>query len=181
VFIKGIRQIGLGGGLGLGVLGLAFISHGAGSGPVAPQTDRAANQAVWDTSEDVTARQVTVFAILATADSTMIDPRLAGVEAQLRKVMPEHGFKLLDVQSKRIGAEQAVTCDLGNGYKARTELVRPLDENGKVELRCSLVLKAEPQFSTLVKTPPNQLFFYERSLKDGSRVLIGVGARVAFR
>ena len=151
------------------------------SGPAAQQVDRDANQAVWDTSEDVTARQVTVFAILATSDSAAIDPRLAGVETQLRKVMPDHGFKLLDVQSKRIGAKQAVSCDLGNGYKARTELVRPLDENGKVELRCSLALKAEPVFSTLVKTPPNQLFFYERSLKDGSRVLIGVGARVAFR
>ena len=174
---KSLRRIGM----GVGVLGLALFAQGQSSGPAAQQVDRDANQAVWDTSEDVTARQVTVFAILATSDSSAIDPRLAGVESQLRKVMPDHGFKLLDVQSKRIGAKQAVSCDLGNGYKARTELVRPLDENGKVELRCSLALKAEPVFSTLVKTPPNQLFFYERSLKDGSRVLIGVGARVAFR
>jgi hypothetical protein len=168
-------------GLEAGVLGLAMISPGVGPAPAARQVDRDANQAVWDTSEDVTARQVTVFAILATSDPSAIDPRLAGVETQLRKVMPDHGFKLLDVQSKRIVARQAVSCDLGNGYKARTELVRPLDENGKVELRCSLALKSEPVFSTLVKTPPNQLFFYERSLKDGARVLIGVGARVAFR
>jgi hypothetical protein len=168
-------------GLGAGVLGLALLSPGAGTGPAARQVDHDAGRAVWDTSEDVTARQVTVFAILATADPAAIDPRLAGVETQLRKVMPDHGFKLLDVQSKRIEAKQAVSCDLGNGYKARTELVRPLDENGKVELRCSLALKSEPVFSALVRTPPNQLFFYERALKDGSRVLIGVGARVAFR
>lgn len=165
----------------MGVLGLAYLARGQGTGSASRPLDPAASQAAWDTSEDVTARQVMVFAILATADPSAIDPRLSGVESQLRKVMPNHGFKLLDVQSKRIEARQAVSCDIGNGYKARTELVRPLDENGKVELRCSLALKAKPVFSTLVKTPPNQLLFFERPLKDGSRVLIGVGARVAFR
>jgi len=137
VLSKCLRQIGLGAGL----LGLAFFAQGQGAGPAARQVDRDASPAVWDTSEDVTARQVTVFAILATSDPTAIDPRLAGVETQLRKVMPGHGFKLLDVQSKRIGSKQAVSCDLGNGYKARTELVRPVDENRKVELRRSLDLK----------------------------------------
>jgi hypothetical protein len=91
--------------------------------------------------------------------------------------LPGHGFKLLDVQSKRVEAKQSVTCELGNGYKAETVLVRSLDENGKVQLRCTLKSNGEPEFSTLVKTPENQLFFYERSLKDGTRVLIGVGAR----
>ena len=74
-----------------------------------------------------------------------------------------------------------MTCDLGNGYKAETILVRPLDENGKVQLRCNLSQQGTKEFSTLVKTPINQLFFYERSLKDGSRVLIGVGARDALK
>jgi hypothetical protein len=132
-------------------------------------------------SADETARQVTVFAILATADPAAIDPRLASVTSELRKVLPGHGFKLLDMKSKRIEATQAVTCDLGNGYKAEIVLVRPHDENGKVQLRCNLSQQGTKEFSTLVKTPINQLFFYERSLKDGSRVLIGVGARDAFR
>jgi hypothetical protein len=125
-----------------------------------------------------TARQVTAFAILAIPNSATIDPRLtANVKAQLHKILPDHGFKLLDVQSKRIEVDQAVTCNLGKGYTAETTLVRPLDENGKVHLRCKIALEKATQFSTLVKTPANQLFFYERSLKDGSRVLIGVGAR----
>ena len=132
-------------------------------------------------SADETARQVTVFAILATNDPTAIDARLASVNAQLRKVLPGHGFKLLDVKSKRVEAAQSVTCDLGNGYKAEIVLVRPLDENGKVQLRCNLSRQGTREFSTLVKTPNNQLFFYERSLKDGTLVLIGVGARDALK
>jgi hypothetical protein len=132
-------------------------------------------------SADESARQVTVFAILATNDPGAIDPRLASVQAQLRKVLPSHGFKLLDVESKRIEAAGNVTCKLGNGYKAETILVRPLDENGKVQLRCVLSQNGTKEFSTLVKTPINQLFFYERLLKDGSRVLIGVGARDTFK
>ncbi len=95
--------------------------------------------------------------------------------------MPGHGFKLLGVESKRLEAMQSVTCDLGRGYKAETVLVRPLDENGKVQLRCNLSRLGTKEFSTLVKTPVNQLFFYERSLKDGARVLIGVGARDALK
>jgi hypothetical protein len=125
-----------------------------------------------------TGRQVTVFAILATRNTPTADPRLNNnVKAQLRKILPDHGFKLLDVQSKNIEVTQALTCDLGSGYTAETVLVKSLDENGKVQLRCKVAHDKVPEFTTLVKTPVNQLFFYERSLKNGSRVLIGVGAR----
>ncbi len=126
---------------------------------------------------DESVRQVTVFAILATPGSKTIDPCLAMIKSQLRKVLPDHGFKLLTMESKRIGTGQSVTCDLGNGYKTETILIQSLDENGKVRLRCTLALNGKHEFSTLVKTPANQLFFYERLLKDGTRVLIGVGAR----
>ncbi len=183
-----VRRNGLRLGLGLTVLGLGVVlamapSPGVGldqtlDGPRAAQ-DQA--QPYRKSSADDTARQVTVFAILATADPEAIDPRLASVQAQLRKVLPDHGFKLLDVASKRIEAAQSVTCNLGNGYKAETILVRPVDENGKVQLRCNLSQHGTKEFSTLVKTPINQLFFYERSLKGGSRVLIGVGARDALK
>ena len=50
-----------------------------------------------------------------------------------------------------------------------------------MQLRCTLSQQGTKEFSTLVKTPINQLFFYQRSLKDGSRVLIGVGARDALK
>lgn len=176
-------------GIGLTVLASgAFLAmapgQGVGLGQTMDGSPAARDQAqpkYKKSSADETARQVTVFAILATADPAAIDPRLASVNAQLRKVLPDHGFKLLDVKSKRIEATQSVICDLGNGYKAETILVRPLDENGKVQLRCNLSQQGTKEFSTLVRTPINQLFFYERSLKDGSRVLIGVGARDALK
>jgi hypothetical protein len=182
------RRNGLRMGIGLIVLGLGVVlamvpGNGVGLGQTVdgPRAVQDQAQPKLKSSADETARQVTVFAILATADPAAIDPRLASVNSQLRKVLPGHGFKLLDVKSKRIEATQSVTCELGNGYKAETILVRPLDENGKVQLRCNLSQQGTKEFSTLVKTPVNQLFFYERSLKDGSHVLIGVGARDALK
>jgi hypothetical protein len=121
--------------------------------------------------------QVTMFAVIATPDSNTTDARLARIKSQLEKLKPKHGFKLLDVQSQRIEAGQKIACDLKNGYRAETRLLRPVNENGKAELRCELLLDGTRVFSTLVKAPLNQLFFYERSLKDGSQLLIGIGAR----
>jgi len=122
--------------------------------------------------------QVTVFAINATPGSNkQVDSKLSTIKTQLDKLMPQHGFKLLDVQSKRIVPGESVACDLRNGYTTQISLVGPVDENGKVPLRCELFLNQSREFSTLVKTPLNQLFFCERELQDGSRLLIGVGAR----
>jgi len=123
------------------------------------------------------ARQVTVIGIIATPGSRTIDSRLATIKSQLDKLKPKHGFKLLDAQRKRLEAGEAVACDLKNGYTSETVLVRPLDDGGKVELRFELRHDNTRLFSTLVKTPLNQLFFYERELADGSQLLIGVGAR----
>ncbi len=132
-----------------------------------------------EVNQDATdvARQVTVFGIIATPKSSTIDSRLATIKSQLDKLKPKHGFKLLDAQSKRIEAGESVSCDFQNGYSSETVLVHPLDDAGKVELRCELRLNDARLFSTLVKTPVNQLFFYERELDDGSQLLIGVGAR----
>jgi hypothetical protein len=121
--------------------------------------------------------QVTIFAIVGTPGSKQVDSKLSTIKTQLDKLMPQHGFKLLDVQSKRIVPGESVACDLRNGYTTQTRLVGPVDENGKVPLRCELFLNQNRDFSTLVKTPLNQLFFCERELQDGSRLLIGVGAR----
>jgi len=123
------------------------------------------------------ARQVTVFGIIATPGSKTADSNLASIKAQLDKLLPQHGFRLLDVQSKRIVAGESVTCDLSNGYTVATFLVQLVDDNGKVQLRCELFQDQSHQFSTLVKTPLNQLFFCQRALQDGSQLLIGVGAR----
>ena len=121
--------------------------------------------------------QVTLFAINAVPGSDMIDPKLAAIAPQLRKLLPGHGFKLLEVRSKALRAGQTIRSELGNGLTASTVLVRPLDENGKIELRCALRLNEIGLFDIPVATPPNQLFFCDRLLDDGTRLLIGVGAR----
>jgi hypothetical protein len=123
------------------------------------------------------ARQVTVFGIIAVPNSQAIDPKLERIESQLRKLLPNHGFKLIEVKSKRLMAGQAVRCDLGGGWTVSTVLIEPLDDDGKVRLRCDLLLNEIPQFETLVSTPPNQLFFCDRMRADGSHLLIGIGAR----
>jgi len=166
------RRNGLRMGIGLIVLGLVVVlarvpGNGVGLGQTVddPRAVQDPAQPKLKSSADETARQVTVFAILATNDPAAIDPRLASVNSQLRKVLPGHGFKLLHVESKRVEATQSVTCDLGNGYEAETVLVRPLDENGKAQLRCNLSQQGIKEFSTLVKTPINQLFFTSDRLR----------------
>jgi hypothetical protein len=128
-------------------------------------------------SEDDIARQVTVFGVIATPGSNTADSNLTSIHAQLDKLLPKHGFRLLDAQSKRIAAGEQVTCKLSGGYTAVTSLEQTLDENGKVQLRCELFHDGDRQFSTLVKTPLHQLFFCQRALEDGSQLLIGVGVR----
>jgi hypothetical protein len=129
-----------------------------------------------DDDEDI-ARQVTVFGVLATPNHRTADSRLSNIHSQLDKLLPKHGFKLLDARSERIVDGESITCSLGQGYSLTTRLVNPLDENGKVELRCGLFRGEVCVFSTLVKTPVDQLFFCRRELDDGSQLLIGVGAR----
>jgi hypothetical protein len=126
---------------------------------------------------DDEARQVTVFGVIATPGSKTTDTNLANIKTQLDKLLPKHGFKLLDAQSKRIVAGESVTGDLHNGYKFVTSLVKSVDEDGKVQIRCELFRDQDRQFSRVVKTPPLQLFFCQRALQDGSQLLIGVGVR----
>lgn len=151
------------GGLALGVAGLR-VSRGGGEAYSNPQI----------------VRQLTVFAIVATPEGRSVDSKLSDVRAQLSKLLPGHGFKLLDAQSARIVAGESVECKPGHGYTAEVTMVRPIDEDGKVELRCDLSLDGELQFSATARAPLDQLFFCERPfLDDGSKLLIGVGARDA--
>ncbi len=149
----------------LGLSGIR-ISY-AGSEPAAATTSSAGDDA----------RQVTVFAVIATPGRKTADSNLTTIHAQLDKLLPGHGFKLLDAQSKRVETGEAVTCKLKKGYVVSASLVRSADENGKAHIRCELLQGEEKPFSTLVKTPLNQLFFCQRALEDGSQLLIGVGAR----
>ncbi|MGE3820995.1 MAG: hypothetical protein AB7I30_16405 [Isosphaeraceae bacterium] len=124
----------------------------------------------------VEARQVTLFGVLATPGGTL-DPQLATLQPQLGKLLPGYGFRLLGAESKRLTEGQSLTCPLGDGFSAGTTLLRPLDENGKVQLRVSVFQNQAAQLETLVHTPANQLFFCDKVFADGSRLLIGIGAR----
>ena len=123
------------------------------------------------------ARQVTVIGIAATPNDKAVDAKLIKIKTQLNQLLPDHGFRLLNAQSKGIKVPHSVTCKLSNDYTAVVSLVKSLDENGKTELQCELFQNKTRQFSRLVKTPLNQLFFCQRALPDGSQLLIGVGAR----
>jgi hypothetical protein len=185
-------------GIEVGLTAIAMAVAGLGLGLVG--LDRARGE-----PGDDEARQVTVFAILAKPGGKGADSKLTSIEAQLNRLLPRHGFKLLDAQNKPMVAGESVVCDLGHGYTARTSLVQPDDQPagwpeiedpdllgavvgvlaaqlerplGKVHFRCELFLNQALQFSANVKVPLNQLFFCERPfLDDGTKLLIGVGAR----
>jgi hypothetical protein len=167
------RQLAVRAVLVVASLGLLFGALATGVRVILAADDPVANKLNLDA-----ARQVTVFAVIAKSGGKGADSKLAVIKPQLERLLPGHSFKVLDIQSKRLIAGEMLECNLGNGgYISRTSLVKPDDENGKVGLRCELFLGKARQFSTEVKTPPNQLFFCERSLSDGSRLLIGIGAR----
>jgi hypothetical protein len=126
---------------------------------------------------DAPARQVTLFGVIASPFDPRIDPKLAKIAPQLRKLLPGHGFRLLDVQSKRLTASQSVTCNLEDGFTAAATLIQPVDENGKVRLRCAVLQKEVVALESLVTTPANQLFFCDKLLPNATRMLIGIGAR----
>ena len=74
---------------------------------------------------DDEARQVTVFGIIATPGSKTADTNLATIKTQLDKLLPKHGFKLLDAQSKRIVAGESVTGDLATATRLWPRWFRP--------------------------------------------------------
>lgn len=128
-------------------------------------------------AQDALSRQVTLFGIVATPGSTRIDEKLESIGPQLRKLLPGHGFELLEVQSKRLVPGQSVSCTKLNGFGAETRLLDALDPNGKVQLQFALGQGGQLQMTTVVSTPPNQLFFIDKLQANGSRLIIGIGAR----
>lgn len=128
-------------------------------------------------ASDVEYRQVTLFGIIATPADSSVDPKLEKIQNQLRKLKPGHGFRLVDVSSKRLGPGETLSLDLKGGTVAKAELVEPLNARGKVRFKFTLDIKGRTDFSTFVTTPPNQLFFCEKARAGNERLLIGIGAR----
>ncbi|MDX2038300.1 MAG: hypothetical protein SFX72_16745 [Isosphaeraceae bacterium] len=126
---------------------------------------------------DVLARQVTVFGVLATPKGTTIDPKLDPIKDQLEKLLPKHGFKLLRVESKRLSTGQILDCELGSGFRASAQLIQAVDPDGKIQVHVKLQRMGTLQYQGLMATPPNQIFFCDKELPNGERLVIGVGAR----
>jgi hypothetical protein len=123
------------------------------------------------------ARQVTIFGIVATPGAKDVDGKLATVAAQLRKLKPDHGFQFRSVESERLTPGKSLRCDLGDDLTAEAKLVHGSDAKGNVQIAFRLERKGRAEFRTKVTTPANQLFFCEKPLPGGDRLLIGVSAR----
>ena len=130
------------------------------------------------TWQGVPNRNVVTFGVLATPGSTAMDPKItAPVAAQLRRTLPGHGFKLIEIKSARVMTGQSVNLTLGNGFTASTQLMNPLDPNGKVQMSFELAQQGTMQFKSIVVTPADQFNFFDKMLPNGNHLLIGVGAR----
>lgn len=124
------------------------------------------------------ARQVVVFGVVATPGTDAMDAKIPPVvQAQLQKLMPGHGFRLVKVKSDRAKAGDTVVCDLGGGYEATAKMMAPMDMNGKVQMKFELSTDKTSQFQTIVTTPPDQFNYFDKPLPGGDRLLLGVGAR----
>ena len=124
------------------------------------------------------ARQVVVFGVMARPGSNQMDPKIAPVvQAQLRKLLPNHGFEIIKIKGDRVAANKAVKCELGPNSAATAKLLKPTDNNGKVQMHLELTIDGMSQFQTIVSTPPDQFNFFDKAMPNGNRLLVGVGAR----
>jgi hypothetical protein len=156
------------------IVGLALVG---GLLVLAATDDKARSKSTDAARKLVPHEQVTIFGIELTSDPKTIDPKLVRFENELRKFKPGHGFKLLDVKSQRLGPKESLTCDMGGGVEATTELLGVDKETGKLQFKFALVVDGRTELAAKVTTPPNQLFYCEKKLPNGERLLIGIGAR----
>ena len=150
---------------------LLMIASGADSPP--------ASKSARFRALDVDFRQVTVFGVVVVPDEPeAIDPKLTKLKKQLQRLKPNSGFRFRGSASRRLTPGESLTTDLGGGFTTTTELITAMDRHGKVQLKFTLSQDGKPEFTTLVTTPPNQVFYIEKVLpKTHDRLLIGVGGR----
>jgi hypothetical protein len=123
-------------------------------------------------------RQVTVFGIEASPGGSTVSPQLRTVAQQLRRLLPGHSFQLLGAENERLLPGADLTCAAGPDRELSVRLLDPLDASSKVRFRVRLtsISSGKAIFDQVVATPPNQLVFLDKKLKDG-RLLVGLGTR----
>jgi hypothetical protein len=117
------------------------------------------------------------MSILARKDAGETDPKLESVRNQLEKVLPNHRFELIEGKTKRLEPGESMISKAGEGRELTVELTKAGDDDGKVVILIRLIAEGQEPFRSVVRTPPNQLFFLDRKLSDTDRLLIAVGAR----
>jgi hypothetical protein len=122
-------------------------------------------------------RQVTAMTIRAVRGKGPIDPKLAGVADRLTQVLPGYHFALIQGRTVRLENGMQMKLAAGPGSELQVTLKQSLNSDGKVELALRLNTAGQKPFEPMVNSPPNQLFFVDRKIRDNERLLIAVGAR----
>ncbi len=157
------------------ILGIgSALGIGAGADPTSSETPAIAS-ALQPIEER--ARQVTLFGIQAVPNNGFIDPKLQSIADQLRRAKPNHGFRLIRSQTQRLEEAGTLVCELVPGSDIKAKLVDARDPKGQVCFDFQIVLNRQTLVNTRLLTPPNQLLFVEKSLPDGTLLLVGLGAR----
>jgi hypothetical protein len=93
--------------------------------------------------------KVSVVAILASEQSTQIDPRLKGIAAEVRKTRPLlTGFRYAKMTCKPVAVKSAEAFDLVADQQATVTVLKPADKDNRVQLKISLPTVAEITYTT---------------------------------
>lgn len=106
-----------------------------------------------------------------------VDPKLNQVADKLKQVLPGYHFMLVEGRTVRLENGSRFTIAAGSGSVLEVQLKQSLNAEGKVELGLKLMTPGQKPFEPVVNSPPNQLFFVDRKIRENERLLIAVGAR----
>lgn len=129
------------------------------------------------TSIEQEPRQVTAMTIRAVRGNGPVDPKLNQVADKLKQVLAGYHFMLVEGRTVRLENGSRFTIAAGSGSVLEVQLKQSLNAEGKVELGLKLMTPGQKPFEPVVNSPPNQLFFVDRKIRENERLLIAVGAR----
>jgi len=127
--------------------------------------------------QDFAGRQVTVMVIRAKKNAPTTDPKLAPFESRLTQLLPEFGFSLENGKSRELAEGEALDLMLKMEKKLSVRMVDAEDADGKVQMKVRCETGSQVLIDSMIRTPPNQLFFLDHRIDDTEHLLIAVGAR----